>query len=211
MFPLGTVLLPSLVLPLHVFEDRYRKLVDDCLADDTEPEFGVVLIERGSEVGGGDTRCLVGTVARIVEAAKMPDGRWALACVGTRRVRVEAWLDDDPYPLASVVDWADPDPGPRFRVSLDECVALLRRVLAVASELGEDVMPATVELSSEEVLASYQAVAVSPLGPADRQRLLAAPTPEIRVEELTDLLHDELRTCEARMALGDPLDPDDSP
>ena len=54
MFPLGTVLLPGAVLPLHVFEPRYRQLVQDCLAG--EPEFGVVLIERGSEVGGGDQR-----------------------------------------------------------------------------------------------------------------------------------------------------------
>ena len=57
MFPLGTVLLPGGVLPLHVFEPRYRQLVIDCLADDTgEPEFGVTMIERGSEVGGGDQR-----------------------------------------------------------------------------------------------------------------------------------------------------------
>ena len=71
---LGAV--PARALPLHVFEPRYRALVEDCLAG--EPEFGVVLIERGSEVGGGDTRFDVGTVARIVEAAEFPDGRYAL-------------------------------------------------------------------------------------------------------------------------------------
>ena len=81
MFPLGTVLLPGAVLPLHVFEPRYRTLVADCLAG--EPEFGVVLIERGSEVGGGDVRRDVGTVARIVEVAELPDGRSALVTVGT--------------------------------------------------------------------------------------------------------------------------------
>ena len=86
MFPLGSVLVPSAGLPLHVFEPRYRALVQDCLAGDRE--FGVVLIERGSEVGGDDVRTSVGTVARIVEATELPDGRWAVAAVGVRRVRV---------------------------------------------------------------------------------------------------------------------------
>ena len=60
MFPLGTVLLPSVLLPLHIFEERYRTLIRDVL--DADREFGVVLIERGSEVGGGDTRSSVGTL-----------------------------------------------------------------------------------------------------------------------------------------------------
>src|SRR5438270_10838595 len=73
MFPLGTVLLPFAHLPLHIFEPRYRALVKDCLAGDGE--FGVVLIERGHEVGGGDVRFGVGTVAHIVQTAELPDGR----------------------------------------------------------------------------------------------------------------------------------------
>ena len=68
MFPLGTVLLPTGILPLHVFELRYRRMIEECLAADT-PEFGVVMIERGREVGGGDQRSHVGTVARIVQCA----------------------------------------------------------------------------------------------------------------------------------------------
>ena len=79
MFPLGNVVLPGELLPLNVFEPRYRQLVLDCLAADV-PEFGVVLIERGSEVGGGDVRASIGTVTRIarVHAAghrQVPDRR----------------------------------------------------------------------------------------------------------------------------------------
>src|SRR6476646_946546 len=106
MFPLGSVLLPGGVLPLHVFEPRYRALVQDCLAS-AEHEFGVVLIERGFEVGGGDFRCLVGTVARMVQVAELDDGRYALVTIGTRRIRVNGWLPDDPYPKADVEDWPD--------------------------------------------------------------------------------------------------------
>src|SRR5436190_21485028 len=109
MFPLGSVLMPSTFLPLHVFEPRYRALVHDCLAG--EGEFGVVLIARGSEVGGQDVRTDVGTVARIVPAQELPDGRWAIAAVGVRRARVVRWLPDGPYPMAEVEDWPDVDPG----------------------------------------------------------------------------------------------------
>lgn len=111
MFPLGTVLVPGTALPLHVFEPRYRRMIDDCLAGDGT--FGVVLIERGSEVGGGDVRTDVGTLASIAEAEPLPDGRWMLVARGLHRIRVERWLPDDPYPRAEIVDWPDgPDGGP---------------------------------------------------------------------------------------------------
>src|SRR5438552_13967117 len=105
MFPLGTVLFPFAPLPLHVFEPRHRALTRACL--DGDREFGVVLIERGSEVGGNDVRTSVGTVATIVEAAELDDGCWVLGTVGGRRIRVRAWLPDEPYPRADVEDWPD--------------------------------------------------------------------------------------------------------
>src|SRR5205085_12341103 len=98
MFPLGTVLFPYAVLPLHVFEPRYRLMMRHVL--DGDQEFGVVLIERGSEVGGGDVRFDTGTIARVAQANELPDGRFVCTAVGVRRVRVRAWLPDDPYPLA---------------------------------------------------------------------------------------------------------------
>src|SRR5215210_6288063 len=91
MFPLGTALLPGAVLPLHVFEPRYQQMVHDLLANDVDaPEFGVVMIERGREVGGGDVRTRVGTVARVIEMGALPDGRYALVAVGSERLRVNA-------------------------------------------------------------------------------------------------------------------------
>jgi len=73
MFPLSTVLFPHAQIPLHVFEPRYRALTADCLAGDAR--FGIVLIARGSEVGGGDERMTVGTRAVITHAASLADGR----------------------------------------------------------------------------------------------------------------------------------------
>jgi Lon protease-like protein len=205
MFPLGTVLLPSAVLPLHVFEDRYRALVRHCL--DGDHRFGVVLIERGSEVGGGDVRTDVGTIARIVEAARFEDGRYALAAVGTDRIRVEQWLDDDPYPRAQVELLEDSAPDPDIDEALEALTARLRRLLARYAELGASVAPATSELSDDPVLASYQAAALAPVGPADKQRLLAAPSPGERVATLAELVDDELRTLDELEALAEQDDP----
>ena len=197
MFPLGTVLVPSAGLPLHVFEPRYRAMVHDCLAG--EREFGVVLIERGSEVGGEDVRTDVGTVAHIVEAVELPEGRWAIAAVGVRRLRVQRWLPDDPYPIAEVQDWPDAAPGPDFTDGLAASTGLLRRALGLAAEAGDAAPPATIELSDDPVLASYQAIAVAPLGTFDKQRLLAAESPDARIAQLSDLLRDAIEVLELRL------------
>jgi Lon protease-like protein len=189
MFPLGMVLVPGAVLPLHVFEPRYRTLVQDCLAG--TPEFGVTLIERGSEVGGGDTRFDVGCVARILQAEELPDGRWALLTVGGRRVRVGRWLPDDPYPVAEVEEWPDETPPAGAVERCHDLAAELRRILALASELGEPVTPmAAMTLADDPVPASYQLAALAPVGPLDRLALLASPTVAARLDLLASLLVD---------------------
>jgi Lon protease-like protein len=199
MFPLGSVLVPGMLLPLHVFEPRYRQLVHDCLAGDGE--FGVVLIERGSEVGGGDVRSDAGTMARILRADRTPDGRFAVAAAGVRRIRVARWLDDDPYPRAEVDDWPDP-PADLADGALEEVAGLLRRGAALQAELGEPAAPFDLELVSDPVIAGYQAVAAAPLGPVDRQALLCAATVPDRLALLHELLADHVGVLEARLAAG---------
>lgn len=202
MFPLGSVLVPSMVLPLHVFEERYRQMVRDCLAG--TPEFGVVLIARGSEVGGGDVRTEVGTVARMVEAAELPDGRFALHCVGTRRIRVRRWREDDPYPRAEVVDWPDEPDGTAAERTEERERALveLRRALGLQAELGEPAPPVTVEVDDDPEVASHQISALAPIGPLDRQRLLEVPTTAGRLAVAQAVLLDAIELLEARLAMG---------
>lgn len=199
MFPLGSVLFPTLVLPLHVFEERYRALARDCLAGDRE--FGVVLIERGSEVGGGDVRTDVGTVARIVEAEEYPDGRFGLVAVGVRRIVVDEWLPDDPYPRAEVHDWPDPDEvDPAAADALAAMLGPFRRSLALKAELGESSVPATIELDEDPAVVSFQAAAVGPLGPLDQRRILVTPGAGARLAALTDLFAEEALVLEARLS-----------
>lgn len=200
MFPLGTVLFPGMFLPLHVFEPRYRAMTKVCLEGDRE--FGVVLIERGSEVGGGDVRMSVGTVAHIVGAQELSDGRWVLGTVGTRRFRVNRWLPDDPFPRADVADWDDVPAGPGASDAYASVRSQLRRVLALKSELAEPVADFDIELSDDLGLGSFQVAAVAPLGPADQQHVLAAGGVDERLAQLAVLLDDEERFLRARLAMG---------
>lgn len=195
MFPLGSVLFPSLVLPLQLFEPRYLALIHDVLAGDGA--FGVCLIERGSEVGGGDLRLEVGTVAVVREAVELPDGRWAVVAVGTRRIKVDRWLPDDPYPRALVDDDPDPAPEPPELHLRAPVEALLRSTLAKCAELGEPAAPATVELDADPIVASHQMAALAPIPTIDQYALLAARSVGLRLAAL----HDHLRDADDLLAL----------
>jgi Lon protease-like protein len=194
MFPLGATLLPGALLPLHVFEPRYRQLVQDLLADDDHPpEFGVTMIERGREVGGGDDRSMVGTIARVVDMQVTPDGRYAVASVGTERFRVREWLADDPYPRADVERW--PDEGDAPADAAARVAALhdrLREVNGVAGELGEAVPDPDTEISPDPALASFHLASLAPIGPVDRHRILAAPGLADRLDVLAEALDDAM-------------------
>jgi len=195
MFPLGTVLLPGGVLPLQIFEPRYRAMVADLLADSVdEPEFGVVLIERGREVGGGDQRADVGTSARISQIAALPGDRYGLVAVGTHRFRVQAWLPDDPYPLADVEPWPDPPLDSPARAEATLAVERLhQRVRALNDEvrrLGEVAPPPDTEISDDPTMAVYHLGSLAPLGPVDRHRMLSAASFWDRVDVLDSALDD---------------------
>jgi len=199
MFPLGTVLFPYALLPLHVFEPRYRLMTKRVL--DSDYEFGVVLIERGSEVGGGDIRFDVGTIARVVQAAEMPDGRYSLATVGLRRFRVTDWLPDDPYPRAEIepIDEpaptdADRDARARVEAGLETLVDLARRL---DPRIGE--RPA---LDENPARASFEAAAYSGLGPLDAQRVLEARDTATRLAYLDALLAERADELRSRLADG---------
>jgi len=199
MFPLGTVLFPHGLLPLHVFEPRYRLLTERCLAGDRT--FGVVLIERGHEVGGGDSRFDIGTLAQIVQAGRFEDGRYALVTVGKRRLRVRRWLTDDPYPRADI-ELLDDVAGSATREQIDEVARTLRRVLALHAELGTPVGSTDVALADDPVQASFEAAARAPLQPLDALELLALDDASERLARLSELLHESAAVLEFRLGNG---------
>ena len=177
MFPLGSVLFPHMPLSLRIFEERYVVMLSRVLQDEVS-EFGVVLIERGQEVGGGEHRFGVGTVARIVQL-EASEGFIGLVAEGERRIRVDEWLDDSPHPQAEVTEleplvWDDD--------LLLELVAAEDTVRAALDRLGNDnSWPADVELTDEPVARAWQLAGIAPLGPLDQVHLL-------RSESMSELL-----------------------
>ena len=173
MFPLGTVLFPGAGLPLHVFEERYRSLMAHCL--DGDGEFGVVLISRGSEVGGGDERLDSGTIARIANVAELGDGRLLVVATGVRRIRVEEWLPDLPYPRAVVADLPDPPEASDAGDVLASAESSLRRLRSLLSELGDvPPLPHTLHIIGDPEGIGWQLCDMAPLTALDLQRLLEA-------------------------------------
>ena len=197
MFPLGSVLFPGQILPLHIFEPRYMEMMTHCLGEDDEGDklFGVVLIERGSEVGGGDARTNVGTVARIVSHRSLDGGRMAVLAVGERRVRVQEWLEDDPYPQAVAEAWPCEDKSDLAKATdlFASAGAAVRRVWALRREMGAT-DPEPAEEFPRTSVGSFGLAARIPLQQFDRQKLLAAPCVAERLRLLEELLseHEEL-------------------
>ena len=191
MFPLSAVLFPHSTLPLHVFEPRYKALMRDCLEGD--PRFGVVLIERGSEVGGGDVRAALGTRGVITRAAELPDGRWVLEVRGESVVRIDEWLPDDPYPLALV---REPEPvpdQPHPGALLDEATQRVRRARGLLSEHGggAPLDPGhPLDGGGDPDRAAWQICGAAPLNAYDAQRLLVADGSTERLSLLVELMDD---------------------
>lgn len=200
MFPLGQPLLPGRLLPLRIFEPRYLALLRHCLQMDS-PEFGVVLIERGFEVGGGDQRTMVGTAVGIVEALPRPTGDVAVVGVGRRRVRVREWLPDDPHPWALVEDWPDsetvrgtPADSDSFEHLVTTSLERLRR-LAELSGLPARHLDAIERLATAvDVLdasdTTFALAASAGFGAADQQRLLCCEGASDRLRTMQGLLDD---------------------
>lgn len=184
MFPLGSVLLPHMPLPLRLFEPRYLRMLGDVLEDESL-SFGVVLIERGQEVGGGDQRFAVGTVARIVNI----DGAESFVTidsVGEHRFEVVRWYEDDPYPRAEVRLLPDLEWEPRLAEALTAAESAVRTALAVASEFVEQRYGAVVELAEDPAAHAWQLAGVAPVTELDRLAFLRSESMEQMLEAVRE-------------------------
>ena len=193
LFPLNTVLVPGLVLPLHIFEPRYRQLVADLEElPEEKREFGVVAIREGGEVGAGSLRALydVGCAATLQQVTQSPDGRSQILSTGVRRFRL---LDldtdvDTPY-LTGLVEWMDELDG-----DLDPSTVLLSRALwARYTELLGGFGPQVVQdLPEDPGPLSYLLMTAVVMPLQQRQALLSARTDAERLAAVNSFLRSEV-------------------
>lgn len=188
MFPLGSVLLPQGSLPLHIFEPRYQQLLNVALEGDRT--FGVVMITRGSEVGGGEQRSAVGTLARIDEHRRFDDGRAAVIATGVSRIEVVEWLPDDPFPRANIVDLIDDAASDSDSSAVDDVRDAFVAMLATALAIGRlDQLP-TVDWATDPQERFWQLANLVPMGELDRQALLTETAPSGRTSHLATVIED---------------------
>jgi Lon protease-like protein len=193
LFPLGTVLFPGLLLPLHVFEDRYRALVRDLVDGPAESRaFGVIAIREGREVGADGIRALhpIGCVAELRQVEPHSDGRFDIVTSGVRRFRIESLdLTSQPY-LQADVAFLDEPAG-------DAATVLARSVSAVWSAYRERLTGGPAddadldELSDDPGMLSYLVAAATVLDLADKQRLLEEPDTTSRLRRELAILRRE--------------------
>lgn len=196
MFPLGSTVFPGQVVPLHVFEDRYRTLLREITSDGADPTFGIVLIDRGFEVGGGDHRVDVATRVEILQAEEFEDGRWGVVTAGLERINILEWLEDDPYPRARVSPREVRDTG---GASLDDLETLLVDTIGLAAFQAGVEVPGNLQFSADPQTRLDQLSALSPLTEFDRQEVLEAPTTSLQIEKLSVALEDKKVLIQAQI------------
>lgn len=201
MFPLGTTVLPGTVLPLHIFEPRYVQLLLDVQAADGC--FGTVLITRGREAGTDhdQQRANLGSLVRIAQAERIPEGglRFAVLGLAEERIRVTQWLEDDPYPRAMITPIEEPEAVPTDRPLLGEALALLADVLNVREELGEEVGDPIDRIADDPGTAAFQIAALGGIGALDALGLLAADDIATRLDRTTAALRETLEALRFRL------------
>ncbi|OLT34491.1 peptidase S16 [Actinomadura sp. CNU-125] len=193
LFPLGTVLFPGLVLPLHLFEERYRLLVADLLETPEPRGFGVVNIELGHEVGNDAARRLsgVGCFAEIHDATRHPDGRYDVVAVGTRRFRLKEQDRSRPY-LQGEVEYLPEEPGSDPAPAARHVRWLFGRYLERLRSAGAG--PAEeIDLPADPVRLSYLIASSLILDGHDKQRLLECEDATLRLRAERDALVRENR------------------
>jgi len=205
LFPLNTVLFPGQLLPLHIFEPRYRLMVEECVAG--QLAFGVVLIREGREVGEEATPFDVGTTARIGQVERLPDGRMNILCVGESRFKITALHHHRPFLTGDADLWPW---TPLASGDVDGRIARLTKMLtrymqmlaqATGNSINLDDMP-----SEPGPLANLAAIALQ-IPNHEKQVLLSAPAISDLLDGCLDLLKRENRALKIAAAL--PTAPND--
>jgi Lon protease-like protein len=192
LFPLDTVLFPGQVLPLHIFEPRYRKMINQCI--DKSWPFGVVLIQEGEEVGGPAIPHEVGTTARVTQVERLDGGLLDIVSVGELRFRVLTLSESsEGYLRADVTLWPwSPSDQTISGTLADNVRDRLRRYVDLLSKASGVQMEANDLPDEPTELACLTAIALQ-IEQLEKQDLLTSPSIVALLSKEVDLLRREMR------------------
>ncbi|MEX2245208.1 MAG: LON peptidase substrate-binding domain-containing protein [Dehalococcoidia bacterium] len=195
ILPLQTVLFPGMRLPLHIFEDRYRRMVRECLEEDAP--FGVVLIKSGAEVGAGATPHNIGTAARILQAEYLDDGRMNIFTIGQHRFRIVTLNTTEPY-LRGEVQLLDQQRAP-VTDAIANARGLFEDYLKTYLALGNQ-WTRGVQLPDDAGEAADYIAARLDVPLQMKQDLLEELSPDARLGREVELIREELPDMRLRLA-----------
>jgi len=200
LFPLNTVLVPGVALRLHIFEDRYKQMIGECI-DQTAP-FGVLLDRNGTETGDELDPVDVGTTAEIREVTRLPQGRLFIVTRGVRRFKTLSMVDKEPF-LVGHVRYLDEPSGPTDaaqalrETAVERFKQYLQALLSISGQQLE-----RVQLPDDVVAASYLIADALQVDTQAKQRLLESESATDRLRDELKILHDETQRIRAMQAVG---------
>ena len=199
LFPLGTVLFPNQLMRLHIFEERYKQMIGECLENDTE--FGVVLIKQGREVGDGAIPFTVGTTARIANVQRLPEGRMNLQVIGREPFRVVNVTQQHPY-LRGEIEPLEREVGETE--GLDSVIASIKQQFSTHLDIlaglsDRERVELNLDLDAEGL--SYLVASVLAIQMPEKQELLELTQAGERLRREATLLARENRALQAFLYL----------
>ena len=211
LFPLNVVLFPGMPLPLHIFEPRYRLMIERCL--DGDSTFGVAQIIEGQEGEGGTLPAPIGCAAEIIEVAPLADGRLNVHTLGTRRFEIVALRDQDDY-LVGTCRWIEDDEGEdglvRASMKVRQLLSRYFDSLALSTELPADL--GELDVPQDPFALSMFIAAIMNLPNNQKQTLLEMTSTKARLEieefllERADIVHRAFAKRAAQGSTEPPVD-----
>jgi Lon protease-like protein len=200
LFPLpGVVLFPNIILPLHIFEDRYKQMINLC--SETGEAFGLIQLREGAQEETEKTIHRVGTMARLIEIERLDAGRLNILCQGESRFRVSRFIPDDaPYWKAEVT-FFDDDPVDelRLRPLYEEVTIAYRKAFDLGVQL-KAVNPSELQLPDAPADLSFMISYVLDIAGEEKQKLLEMKSTEARLQTLLLQIDNVTRTLEQQLA-----------
>ncbi len=184
LFPLNLVLFPGMALPLHIFEERYKDMIGDCI-DRKEP-FGIVLIKEGLEVGDPAVPFQIGTTANIVNVERLPEGRMNILTRGQQRFETAEVVQRSPH-MVGQIRYLEEQAGEVSAELAAEASSQYSDFIRNLSALAGG-WTARAEVPKEPIDLSYGIASNLDLPTSTRQELLELPTAQQRLEMLLPLL-----------------------
>jgi len=197
LFPLpNLVLFPRIVVPLHIFEERYKSMINACI--DSGEVFGLVLLRTGADEESEETIHRVGVTARIVEVERLDEGRMNILCEGEQRFRIYRFSQQTPF-WKGAVDLIEDDERNATEALYEQVAELYRSVVDVSAKLSGS-QEAELVLPDSSTDLSYMVSYVLDIEPEDKQKLLEMDSTAERLRMLLAHLTDTLRKLEQQRA-----------